>query len=81
MPRIKYSLAADTKGTGEALRQKRIAIALAQDKAMRQAWLDEHPGEDPLPEHLCSLENPFAGQKRWCARALRWIVQYEKRAA
>jgi hypothetical protein len=48
------------------------------DKAMRRAWLKEHPG-DPLPEHLCALDNPSPGQKRWCAMADRWLDAYAKR--
>ena len=48
------------------------------DKAMRRAWLKEHPG-DPLPEHLCALDNPFPGQKRWCAAAIRWLSAYSER--
>jgi len=46
------------------------------DRAMRRAWLKEHPGERPLPEHLCALDYPFPGYKRWCAAALKWIVVY-----
>lgn len=57
----------------------RRARSEARYAAMYQAWLDEHPGEDPLPEHLCALDNPFPGQKRWCAKAARWIREYERR--
>jgi hypothetical protein len=56
----------------ERLRKRRAAAYKRADKAMRRAWLNEHPG-DPLPEHLCELDNPFPGQKRWCAMALRWL--------
>jgi hypothetical protein len=48
------------------------------DRAMRRAWFKEHPG-DPLPEHLCALDNPFPGHKRWCATAIRWLEAYTKR--
>jgi hypothetical protein len=46
---------------------------------MRRAWLRDNPGERPLPEHLCSLDRPYPGFKRYCAKALRWLEQYEKR--
>jgi hypothetical protein len=49
------------------------------NRAMRQAWLDDHPGEDPLPEHLCALDNPLPGFEDWCAKARRWLDQYERR--
>jgi hypothetical protein len=59
------------------LGQWRLARARKADKAMRRAWLAEHPG-DPLPEHLCALDNPYKGHKRWCAAAIRWIDNYER---
>jgi hypothetical protein len=55
-----------------------MAVYDRADKAMRRAWLKEHPG-DPLPGHLCALDNPFPGNKRWCAAAKRWLYAYTKR--
>lgn len=57
----------------------RKAKAAAADKAMRKAWLDEHPGEQPLPEHLCALDHPYPRYKQWAAKARRWIGDYERR--
>jgi hypothetical protein len=56
----------------------RIARANARDRAMRRAWLHDHPGEEPLPEHLCELDHPFPGFKRWAAKARRWLDRYER---
>ncbi len=51
----------------DALIRWRIARAKAADRAMRLAWLRDHPGEEPLPEHACG----------WSARAIRWLDQYQ----
>jgi hypothetical protein len=45
------------------------------DLAMRQAWLAEHPDE-PLPEHLCELDNPVPGQEAWCEEAKRHVDKW-----
>jgi hypothetical protein len=58
----------------------RRAKAKAADKAMRRAWRREHPGEEPLPEHLCALDHPLPGFKRWAAKASRWIDRYYARS-
>lgn len=58
--------------------KRSVAAYDRRDKKMRKAWLAEHPG-DPLPEHLCELGRPFPGQKRWCAKALRWLDAYTKK--
>jgi hypothetical protein len=65
--------------TGDVIVQWRIAHYRKADRAMRRAWLRDNPGERPLPEHLCSLDRPYPGFKRYCAKALRWLEQYEKR--
>jgi hypothetical protein len=68
--------------TDEEIRQQRAitwAKFVAEDKAMRVAWLREHPGEAPLPQHLCELDYPFRGFKRWAAKASRWLDAYAKR--
>jgi hypothetical protein len=57
----------------------RKAKAEAYYREMEQAWLRENPGEAPLPENWCVLERPFKGHKRWAAKVLRWIDNYEKR--
>jgi hypothetical protein len=54
-------------------------VGVPDEKAMRQTWLDEHPGEDPLPEHLCELDHPYPGFKRWATKARRWLDRYETR--
>jgi hypothetical protein len=56
----------------------RRARASARDRAMRRAWLRDHPGEEPLPEHLCELDHPFLGFRRWAAKARRWLDRYER---
>src|SRR6185503_13466333 len=56
-----------------ALMSWRRDKARAADKAMREAWLLEHPGEEALPEHLCALDHPYPGFKRWAAKARRWL--------
>lgn len=64
------------KRTELAAMKRRAAESRKWERAMRRAFLNEHPGR-PLPEHLCELENPYPGHKRWCAAALRWINAYE----
>jgi hypothetical protein len=56
----------------------RGARASAEDRAMRRARLRDHPGEEPPPEHLCELDHPFPGFKRWAAKARRWLDRYER---
>lgn len=63
--------------TSAALIEWRIAKNAAADAVMRQAWLDEHPGEPPLPEHFCVLDRPFPGHKRWAAKVKRWLNNWE----
>jgi hypothetical protein len=40
---------------------------------MRRAWLRDHPGEEPLPEHLCELDHPFPGFMPGIATRLRHV--------
>jgi hypothetical protein len=47
-------------------------------RKMRRAYRRDHPGEAPLPEHFCELDNPYPGFKRWAAKVLRWIDNYER---
>jgi hypothetical protein len=49
------------------------------DRKMRRAYRRDHPGEEPLPEHLCALDHPYPGWKRWAARAKRWMDNYERK--
>ena len=48
----------------------RRAKGEANDKAMRAAWLRDHPG-NPLPEHLCGLSDTDGAEyDRWTAKRL-----------
>jgi hypothetical protein len=56
----------------------RRAEGRASDKAMHDAWLREHPDEEPLPEDLCELDHPHPGSERWAAKAKRWLGAYQR---
>ncbi|SHG24784.1 hypothetical protein [Bradyrhizobium erythrophlei] len=60
------------------IRMWRTAKAEASDRAMRRAYRRDHPGEAPLPEHLCALDHPYPGFKRWAAKAKRWLDRYDR---